>query len=265
MTRMLRVFLIAFTLLPLVCGPVLADEIVSLKAGYLMLSPEGSFTVDGNALSGTPISGTEIGLDTDLGFDDSENYFVEGALNLGSFRLAVSYLPLEFSGSGTLSRDIDFNGRTFEGTALITSKVKLDIIDAGLTWNLINFDDLPVRIQVGPELSVKYINADLTMTGIEASSGLSVSETESAQIPIPTVGARAHIGLSDFLALVGRVGYMEYQDNSFLDAEAQIEFSPMPMVGIFGGYRYLDLQIDDSGVFVDSQFAGPFAGAFVRF
>ncbi len=260
MTRLLPIVLLALALTFVACGPVLADELVSLKAGYLMLSPEGSFAVDGNTLSGTPID-----LEDDLGFDDSEDYFVEGALNLGPFRLAISYLPLEFSGSGSLSQPIVFNDQTFDVSATTNSEVELDIIDAGLTWNVINIDDLPARIQIGPELAVKYVDVDLSMTGVEASSGISISETDSAQVPIPTLGARARISFSDFIGLVGRIGYMEYQDNSFLDVEAQIEFSPIPLVGIFGGYRYFDLQVDDSDIFVDAQFSGPFAGALVRF
>lgn len=123
----------------------------------------------------------------------------------------------------------------------------------------------PLRLQFGPELSVKYVDADLTMTGVDALSGIFITESESAKVPIPTLGARARIGFSDYIALVGRVGYSEYQDNSFLDAEAQIEFSPIPLVGVFGGYRYLDLKVDDSGVFVDAQFSGPFVGALIRF
>jgi hypothetical protein len=260
MKQLVRIFILTLALSGLICGLAAADEIVSLKAGYLMLSPQGDFAVDGNALAGT-----KVDLETDLGFDDSQNYFVEGALNLGPFRLAVSYLPLEFTGAGTLNQAINFNGTTFDVGVATTSEVKLDIIDAGLTWNIINIDDLPTRIQLGPELAVKLVDADLTMTGVEAGTGLSITETESAQVPIPTIGARARIGLSDFIGLIGRVGYMEYQDNSFLDAEAQVEFSPIPLVGIFGGYRYFDLQVDDSGVLIDAQFAGPFAGAFIRF
>ncbi|MBE0577553.1 MAG: hypothetical protein IH613_16865 [Desulfuromonadales bacterium] len=260
MTRFLRIFLLTSALTAFACGPLLADEIVSLKAGYLMLSPEGSFAVDGNILAGTPVD-----LESDLGFDDSEDYFVEGALSLGSFRLAVSYLPLDFSGSGTLTQNIVFDDQIFGVNGTTRSEVKIDIVDAGLTWHIINIDDLPARIQIGPEITVKLVDADLTMTGVEASTGLSITETESAQVPIPTIGARARISFSDFIGLIGRVGYMEYQDNSFLDAEAQIEFSPIPLVGIFGGYRYFDLDVDDSGVFVDAQFSGPFVGALVRF
>ena len=53
--------------------------------------------------------------------------------------------------------------------------------------------------------------------------------------------------------------------NSFLDVDGQIEFSPIPLVGIFAGYRYLDLEVDESGVFIDATLDGPYAGALVRF
>jgi hypothetical protein len=58
---------------------------------------------------------------------------------------------------------------------------------------------------------------------------------------------------------------MEVNDNSFLDADAQLEFSPLPLVGVYGGYRYFDVQVDESDIFIDARFSGPYVGAFVRF
>jgi hypothetical protein len=242
-------------------GAALADETVSLKAGYLMLSPKGTFAVTRSTLIGTPIS-----LGNDLGFDDSEDFFVEGALQFGPFRLTASYVPLEFSGRGTLNRDVNFAGRTFSGTAQTASDVEIDIVDIGLTWFLINIDDLPIRFQIGPEVSVKYVMADLALAGEStAAPGVVIRETASANAPIPTIGARARVGLSDFLSVSGRVGYLEFDKNRFLDVDGQIEFSPLPLVGIFGGYRYLEIKVDERNVFIDADFSGPYVGAFLRF
>jgi hypothetical protein len=58
---------------------------------------------------------------------------------------------------------------------------------------------------------------------------------------------------------------MEYQDNSFFDVDAQVEFSPLPLVGLFAGYRYLDVDIDEDDVLIDASFKGPYAGALIRF
>jgi outer membrane protein len=230
--------------------PVMADEMISFKAGYLSLSPEGEFAVFSGGV------GTKVDMEDDLGFDDSEEFMAEAAVQLGSFRLTAGYLPLKFSGSGSTT-GIIFNGQPFVGT--VDSDVDIDLYDVGLTWYLLNFDDLPVRLQLGPEVSVKYVEADISMRSITA------SESESVSVPVPTIGLRGRVGLSDFLGLAGRVGYLEYDDNSFLDADAQLEFSPLPLVGIFAGYRYMDIEVDESDVFLDVTFDGPYGGAFIRF
>jgi outer membrane protein len=252
----MRVLTSAFLILAvfaLVAAPAMADEMVSLKVGYLTLSPEGEFAVSNGTM------GTRVDMEDDLGFDDSEDFMVEAAVQLGSFRLTAGYLPLGFSGSGNVdvTTPIDFGGETFSGS--VNSDVDIDLYDVGLTWYLLNFDDLPVRLQVGPELSVKYVDADITM---KSSVG---SESESVSAPVPTIGLRGRVGLSDFLGLVGRVGYLEYDDNSFLDADVQLEFSPLPLVGLFAGYRYFDLEVDEEDVFLDVTFDGPYGGAFIRF
>lgn len=250
--RFLIAALSMLALFALTVAPVMADEMVSLKVGYLTLSPDGEFAVSNGFV------GTKVDMEDDLGFDDSEEFMAEAAVQLGSFRLTAGYLPLKFSGSGNVADPITFGDQTFSGR--VDSDVDIDLYDLGLTWYLLNFDDLPVRLQLGPELSVKYIDADLNME----SSSIG-KESESVSAPVPTIGLRGRVGLSDFLGLVGRVGYLEYDDNSFLDADAQLEFSPLPLVGIFAGYRYFDVEVDESDVFLDVTFDGPYGGAFIRF
>jgi len=240
----------------LIAGSTWADEIVSLKAGYISLTPDGIFAVNSGGLPGT-----KIDFDDDLNFDDSEELFAEIALNLGNFRLAAGYLPIDFSGKGNLTQTLIFNSKTFLVNSEVSSSVDMDIYDLGLTWNILNIDDLPVRVQLGPELSVKVVDANVSM--VDHTTDL--SENDSLTAPVPTLGARARIGLSDWAALVGRVGYMEYDGNSFLDIDGQIEFSPIPLIGVFAGYRYLDLEIDESGLFIDATLDGPYVGVLARF
>ena len=240
----------------LIAGSAWADEIVSFKAGYISLNPDGIFAVNSGG-----ISGTKVDFDDDLNFDDSEELFAEIAVNLGQFRLAAGFLPIDFSGTGNLNQTLIFSGKPFLVNSEVSSSVDMDIYDLALTWNILNIDDLPVRVQLGPELSVKVVDANVSM--VDHTTGL--KESDSLTAPVPTIGARARIGLADWVALVGRVGYMEYDGNSFLDVDGQIEFSPIPLVGIFAGYRYLDLEVDESGVFIDATLDGPYAGAFVRF
>ena len=240
----------------LIAGSAWADEIFSFKAGYMSLNPDGIFAVNSGG-----VPGTQVDFDEDLNLADSQDFIAELALNLGSFRLAAGYLPVDFSGKGNLNQTLIFNGKPFLVNSEVSSSVDMDIYDLGLTWNLLNIDDLPVRIQIGPELSVKVVDANVSM--VDQAAGL--SESASLIAAVPTLGARARVGLSDWGALVGRVGYMEYDGNSFIDVDGQIEFSPIPLVGVFAGYRFLDLEIEASGLFVDATLDGPYAGVFARF
>lgn len=247
--------IVSFALLGLAAAPAAADELLSFKAGYQKLNPDGEFAVTGGGLPGSTVD-----LDDDLGFDDSEEYNLEAALQLGDFRLFAAYLPINFSGNGILKETIDFDGETFVAGSHVKSDINIDIYEAGLAWYLVNFDDLPARVQFGPELAVKYVDASIDMAD---STGLNVSESITA--PIPTVGVRGRVAVADLLGVVGRAGYMEYGDNSFFDVDAQVEFSPLPMVGVFAGYRYLDIDIDEDDFLIDTSFKGPYAGAMIRF
>lgn len=250
-----RCLLLLFVLL-VGAVPCLADELVSFKAGYLVLTPDGSFAIDGQG-----IGGTRVDFQNDLDVADSEEFFAEAALQLGPFRLAASYLPVEFSGSETLDRTVFFNGASFDVNSKVHSRVALDLYECALAWYVLNFDDLPVRLQVGPELAVKLVDVSLSVQ----ESGAGLSERESVTSVLPTVGVRARVGLADFLSFNGRLGYLGYDDSHVFDLDAQVEFSPVPLVGVFAGYRLLDLEVDDSGVFIDATLDGPYLGAMVRF
>jgi len=235
--------------------PAFADEMVSLKLGYQSLTPSG--TLQGN----TGSVGTKIDVEKNLNFDDNQDVTTEIAFQLGNSRLSLNYLPIEYTGAGSF--DGTYNGQTFtSATDAVTTKVKLNIYDVGYTYNLINLDDLPVRIQLGPELAVKVVDAQVDF---KATGAVSINESDSGTVPIPTLGARARFGLSDFVAIIARVGYMEYSGNSFMDAEAQVEFSPLPLVGVYAGYRTFNLTVDEPDLALDVDMSGPFVGALVRF
>jgi len=79
------------------------------------------------------------------------------------------------------------------------------------------------------------------------------------------MGLRARVARADSISVVGRVGYLGYAGNTFLDADIKIEFSPLPTMGIYAGYGHLQLGLDSNDVFANITFHGPYAGAFFRF
>lgn len=255
MPRARNLALLLFSLL-LFAIPAMADEMVSLKGGYLLLTPEGHFSVDGHGLSGTSID-----VEDDLDLDDSEDFYLEAALQLGNFRLGANYTPINFSGSGRLDRTIIFNGQEYALGTGVESEIDIDLAEVGLTFYLLNFDDLPVRLQLGPEIGAKLFDGHASLKD----TTLGAEESEDLSLIVPLAGLRGRVAIADFLGVSAHANYMRYSDNAVLDGEVQVEFSPVPLIGLFAGYRYFDLQIEESDIDIDVKFSGPFGGLLVRF
>jgi len=247
--------IVVFSFIAGISTSVMADEMVSLKLGYMMLSPSGEFTAEENGF------GTKIDIESDLGAEDSENMMVEAAFNIGDIKLSANYMPLSFEGDSILSRSILFNGQLYTFGSRVVSNLDMDILDLGLTYYFINMDDAPTRFQLGVELSTKITDAEALIKDVATG----VEESASETLPLPTIGLRGRVAFSDFVGINGRIGYLGYSDNHFLDADVQIEVSPIPLLGLFAGYRHIDIAIDESDIFVDTEFSGFYGGAFFRF
>ncbi len=236
-------------------GAAPADELLSIKLGYQNLSPSGTVAGRRNNI------GTKIDIEKDMDLGESNGLTAEVALQLGRSRLSLGYLPIEYSGTGQMRVDGTFNGQPFSASDIVQSAIKLDLYDIGYAFYLLNLDDLAIRLQLGPEVAIKVVDAAVDFVDVSSA----INEHESATVGIPTVGGRARLALADYLGAVARVGYLEYDGSQFLDAEAQVEFSPLPLIGVYAGYRLFSLKIDRSDLLVDIDFSGPFAGAFARF
>jgi len=240
----------------LTVGPVLADEIFSLKTGYIRLNPNGNFS-----LTSGGIEGTTLNLDKSLGLGKSNTGNIEAAFHIGDLRLGLEYLPIRSSGKALTNSSVQFGNDFFPAGTSVKSRLECDIVDLGMSYYLLNFDDLPSRLQLGLEAGVKVIRSSVGME----SAALGISQQKSATIPIPVAGLRGRMALMDFIGITGQAKGFSYSGNRFIEADAQVEFSPLPGLGLYMGYRYIDMKVDHAGVFVDASFSGPVAGAFFRF
>lgn len=228
-----------------------ADEAISIQAGGILLSPSGKMA------GGNPATASRIDMANTLGFKRKTDISAQAAIQLGDSRLGFSYLPLNFTGSSTMTTPVNFNGTAFTGA--VQSSLKATIFDASYTWYVINMDDLPSRLQFGIETSVKYINTRISMQSALSNQSL------SASVAIPMAGIRGRIALADFIGLSGHMGYMGYANNRLVDYEAQLEYSPLPTLGMYAGYRSLQLKLESGSTQLDTRFSGPFVGLFARF
>ncbi len=199
------------------------------------------------------IIGTNIDLVDDLGVGDSENFW-EGriTLELGSHKLRYSYMPMKWDGSKTISKDIVFKGKTYTASTVVDSE--LDIKYHRLTYEYDIIDTLDNRL--GILLEVKYFDIDASLKD----STLVLDESESIKVPLPSVGLTANIGLPLLLNVGGEVTGVSLGNYGYIvDAEAAVNFKPLPFITVSGGYRYLKLHVevnDDEG---DFELNGPYA------
>ncbi|MDX8414013.1 MAG: hypothetical protein R8J85_07995 [Mariprofundales bacterium] len=232
-----------------------ADESISLKIGYANLNPSGSFA------SNNVASNTRLGVDSVLAMQNNSGVTLEGAVQFGDHRISLNILPVSVGGSRNITAPITFSGKTYAAGSTINSSFKSTIYDFGYTYFFINMDDLPSRLQLGVEVTLK-----INQIKASISNGAAGSSTINTTAPIPTIGLRGRVALADFVGLVGRIGYLSVgKIGSYLDVDSQVEFSLLPLVGGYAGYHYIQLKTNTSNSYSDIRFSGPYIGMMARF
>jgi len=241
------------------CGFVLAGEhpLIEVDGRYWMPNLEASVRVVESDI------GAEFNAKDDLGVDD-EN-FPDGRIIWNASpnsRIRLGYTQIEYSGSQDVTRSIDFNGQTYSAGTLVESELKLNYIRLGWIWQFINmFDE---KLKLGPIVEAKGIMAEVSLDAPNLTPA--VSESEEFAGGLPTAGLALDIAPIEQVNLfceasglyVGDYGY-------FLDAEAGVEFKPIKYVSIIGGYRIIDMKIEDEPSFANVRMDGPFAGGKINF
>jgi hypothetical protein len=80
------------------------------------------------------------------------------------------------------------------------------------------------------------------------------------------VGLAAGAGvLKNVLRADARVTGIAYSGNHLYEADVFASFAPFPFFRIQGGYRYIDLKLDEDDIVAELEMKGPYAGAQVSF
>ncbi len=226
--------------------------IFTSTAAHAVVKIEGRYwfpTLDAEVQSG--IGGTNVNLVDDIGMSDSEAFW-EGRITfeMGSHKIRYAYTPLSWDGEGS-STGIIFGGTPFPPGVPITSSFDVDYHRIGYEYDFIDF----LSNRLGVIIDIKYfdIATELKITGT------GVTQSETLQAPIPTIGLSAQVGFPLLFSIGGEVSGMTFGDKGYLvDGEVAVNYNPLPLVTLSGGYRLLKLEYEDG---VDNAFVelnGPF-------
>ena len=196
----------------------------------------------------------------DLGVKDENFPSGEAFVRFGRLHLRVGYTPVSFDGNKTLTRQIEFNGQIFSIGENVVSSLDVKMLDGDVQFDLLRPDIVAAGFNLGLIVKAKYVDGSVEL----ASAG--ARETMDFKLPTPMVGLAAGVGvLKNALRADARVTGGAYSGNHIYEADVFASFVPFPFFRIQGGYRLIDLKVDEDDIAVDLKLKGPYVGAQVSF
>ncbi len=207
-----------------------------------------------------PPAGTKFDAKDDLGVKDENFPSGEAFVRLGRYHIRAGYTPVSFDGNKTLTRQIEFNGRLYDVGENVVSGLDLKMLDADVQVDLLRPDVVAASFNLGVIVKVKYVDGSVEL----ASAG--TAETRDFKAPIPMVGLAAGVGvLKNALRADARVTGIAYSGNHLYEGDVFASVVPFPFFRIQGGYRFIDLKVDDDDIVAELKLKGPYVGAQVSF
>ena len=221
-------------------------------------------SLDGNVkVDEASIIGTTINFEKDLGIEDENYPAVEVFLGGGRHHLSLTYTDIDYSGRKTLTRDIIFNGETYNISDLVESSIEYRVMDLLYQYDFLNLENVLAGFSLGVVFQIKYLDGEV---GLKTTTGTVIDEKEDFTLPIPMIGLNLHIGmLADVLEARLRGTAIGYAGNTIYELMADISWTPLPFLDIHGGYKSFVIDIDEDDVVFDYDMSGPFVALTLSF
>lgn len=234
-----------------------------LLAGALLGMTQSAMAADFRAIVGyesTAMKGwvqdgtTRIEVVDDLNLDDSSVALLGFQLGALGQRLSFRYLPYSFSGTNTITRNINFGGQSFAASDAVTTT--LDMTEYALDYRFVPLNTPIGHLGAGIGVNVFETDVELKTTNDTA--------TSTGTLPLVTVGVTAGLKfpMTDF-SVNGDYSMMKISDNRYSNLELNLDYKPFPLVAFRLGYRDRNLELDVDDLKADFSMSGPFVAVWV--
>ncbi len=238
-------------------SPALQAQLPGVHAGvvYWYQSPGGEIRSSGDDYAD---------VEDDLGIGDDRAPFAWVGVDTptGLPGLRFQYTPVSLSGTGTVERAVfRFGSIDFSQDTRVRSELELDQADFIAYLTPV---DGTARVDLG--LNFRYLDGRAEIE--DRDSGDRERISFSGFVPLAYGQVRLEVpGSGLYAALEGHV--IAYSGNRLLDLNASLGYL-LPLgvgeVGMAGGYRWLDMRVDDlDGFDADVHLAGPWLGVVLAF
>ncbi|WP_404418140.1 TIGR04219 family outer membrane beta-barrel protein [Marinospirillum sp.] len=249
-------------LTPLMAAQAQAALNLTAKANYWDASPSG-YIQDGSNLP-------ELNLKDELGLSS------EGQTNLSlQFDHFVPLIPnlrltqtsMDFSGSNTLSQNIEYQGETYSASENIQTNIDLSHTDFTAYYRFLDgltslIPLVSLRLEVG--LTARVFDGQFE---IDSPSTDKASLDLSVPLPMGYLGGRVSLPMG--LSVGAQVNTISYDGSGVTDYQADVsyEYRGLPLVtpGVTAGYREFSMTLDDlDDAYGDLTINGPYFGAYLK-
>jgi hypothetical protein len=214
--------------------------------------------------SGAELTG-DLVTEKDLNIEDPD-YVLQGAVTLRLAKrhtIRVEGFGFSVEGDGPLSRTFNFDGDTFPVSTQVSSEADVAFFGADYGFDLVHNDVLALNVTLG----VRVVTGDASIRA--PSLGLEGKAELSTAMPAVGLGVIVHplpIPLLASLALAARIaGGTIGDEGSFIDAEAGLEWLPIPVLAIRIGYRYFWGKGEKDQDEAEVTLMGPYVSATLAF
>lgn len=254
MKKAARFLIVSFLMVTVlfVASDVFAE--ISLEGRYWSTSLDSRLRV-ANGLT----AGTELNPVDDLGFKKKNKFWeVRAAIGGDSNKLRYAYVPFKWDATTSLSRSIDFNGKTYAAGTQVTSVMDVKYHRLGLESSKSDKNGN----KFGGLIDIKYLDINVSIDA----PALGFHEKKALQAVVPTVGLVLQIALPLNIRIGGEAtGARIASDKFLIDAEALASIKLAGVIVASAGYRVLKVHIEQDGNLGAFTLKGPFASLKAEF
>jgi len=207
-----------------------------------------------------------LDLETDMQFDDEDRVLGRIKIDLPAF-LPNIYLvgaPMEFEGTGRKSVAFTYGDTTFNASADLTTKIKVNQYDVGLYYGLPFISEATAgKFNVDIGLNVRVVDLEASITGL--SGATTVEESESFTLPVPMLYLAVQFTPIESLAFEVEGRGISIGDSKLYSLTGRVRYQFAGPVFVAGGYRFDKLDVDEEDVVADVEFKGPFVELGLKF
>jgi len=251
---------VCFTALTLLTARAEAQNTMNGEIAVVFWKPSPELLIQSGAISSATSSTAPIDFVSEFGIEDK--WFTGFRASLGRrHKFNVSYAPVKYDATATITRTIVFRGQTIRVGAPATTNIKWDLWRFGYEWDFVSMD----KGYVGLIADVKY---NKLTASIDSPALTSTASTEQ-NAPVPTIGVAFRGFPVPMVAIGGEFSGLKINhgtfDAKFIDFNVDGSVFFGKYLGAQAGYRAVTVDYvidDDTG---NLKLKGPWIGGLVRF